>query len=335
MSQKSRLSIAFDAGHLELPTGNVVVLRAHADPVLKRFETVATVQSYKPEYDRLEQMGISVNSEIPTNADSAIVELTRSKGENLAMISLAYQMLPDGGALIVDGSKTDGIESILKTLRKYLPVDGVFSKSHGKTIWVTKSKDTPDEMRKWANAIEPRKNQDGFFTADGMFSADHIDPASQLLIEQITKPLAGMGADLGAGWGWLSRQALSAHEKISKMELIEAEKTALECAKRNIDDPRASFQWQDVTTLSGKSRFDFVLCNPPFHQSRKADPELGRKFIRKASEILNPKGTLYLVANKQLAYETVLDETFQSWEYMAQTAQYKTIRAERPKASRR
>ncbi|GHA57816.1 MFS transporter [Amylibacter ulvae] len=335
MSQNSRLSIAFDAGHLDLPDGNVVVLRAHSDPVLNRFDTIMAVQSFKPEYDRLEQMGISVSAEIPSDADSVIVELGRSKGENLAMISRAHQMLPDGGVLIVDGYKTDGIESILKLLRKIVPINGVFSKSHGKTIWLTKSGQTPDVMRNWASAIEPRKNRDGFFTADGMFSADHIDPASQLLIAQITKPLAGMGADLGAGWGWLSHQALSEHEKIKTMELIEAEKTAIDCAKRNIDDPRAIFEWQDVTKFSGKSRFDFVLCNPPFHQSRKADPELGRQFIRKAAEILNPKGTLYLVANKQLAYETVLDETFQSWEYMAQTSQYKTIRADRPKASRR
>ena len=42
----------------------------------------------------------------------------------------------------------------------------------------------------------------------GIFSADHIDPGSALLAEHLPKNLRGRVADLGAGWGFLSRAAL-------------------------------------------------------------------------------------------------------------------------------
>ena len=32
------------------------------------------------------------------------------------------------------------------------------------------------------------------------------------------------------------------------------------------------------------------VMNPPFHQTRKAEPDIGKSFIIQASELLTPKG---------------------------------------------
>jgi len=71
--------------------------------------------------------------------------------------------------------------------------------------------------------------------------------------------------------------------------------------------------------------------NPPFHQSRKAEPDLGAAFIHAASKSLRRSGSLYMVANRQLPYESALNADFGQWAEIATTPRYKIIHAKKPK----
>lgn len=334
MTRNERLSLPFDQGLIgAVGEDPVVAIRANPATIYEQFETLVCVQGFKPAYDALNQLGLPVVAELPPDQTAAlvIVELTRSKAETLANIAIGYSILKPGGTLIVDGSKTDGIESVLKAAKKLHPVEGALSKAHGKVFWLTKTQDTPPEFTDWARALTPATNAEGYFTAAGMFSPEASDAGSALLAQQIGGKLKGKGADLGAGWGWLARQALDGNAAITALALYEAETAALACARLNVTDPRAEFHWADVCGLSGPADHDFVVMNPPFHQSRKAEPELGRQFIHTAAKLLHPKGTLWMVANRQLAYEAALTAHFHTWEYLEQSPGFKCIRATRPK----
>ena len=63
-------------------------------------------------------------------------------------------------------------------------------------------------------------------------------------------------------------------------------------------------------TFKPETVVDAVVCNPPFHTARAADPGLGAGFIRAAAKMLHPGGTLWLVANRHLPYEQALREHF-------------------------
>ena len=333
MMRNERLSLPFDQGLIEaVGDAPVVAMRANPATVYEQFDTLVCVQGFKPVYDTLKQQGLPVVSELPQGqtASMVIVELTRSKAETLANIATGYGILEPGGTLVVDGMKTDGIESILNAVKKLLPVEGTLPKAHGKVFWLTKT-DTPPEFADWAKALTPARNAEGYFTAAGMFSPDAADAGSALLAGKMGDRLKGKGADLGAGWGWLARQALDSNAAITSLALYEAENTALACARRNITDPRAEFHWADVCSLTGPSDHDFVVMNPPFHQSRKAEPELGRQFIHTAAKLLHAKGSLWMVANRQLAYEAALTAHFHTWEYLEQSPGFKCVRATRPK----
>lgn len=333
MAQTSRLSKLFETLDGDLPQSSpVLVVRATDNPAYRRFDPadMLCLQSFKPAYTRLENTGITPIDQLPDTAGMAVVELTRSKPENLANIAKAFGVLSQGAMLFVDGAKTDGIDSVIKAIKKLAPVQGSYSKAHGKTVWMVKqSGENP--FHAWLALTDMARNTDGYWTVPGIFSADGIDPASAFLCQNITVPLKGKGADLGAGWGYLSQQALQSSPDIKEIDLIEAEKVSLECAQKNITDHRAVFHWQDVLALPEKAVYDFIVMNPPFHVSRKADPDLGRNFILKASKLLNPKGRLWMVANKQLAYEATLDACFNTWSYVEQSNQYKIIHARRPK----
>jgi 16S rRNA (guanine1207-N2)-methyltransferase len=71
--------------------------------------------------------------------------------------------------------------------------------------------------------------------------------------------------------------------------------------------------------------------NPPFHTDRKADPELGRRFIASAKRNLRLSGQLFLVANRHLPYEQILTDLFAIVQEGVGTGQFKTFVASKPR----
>jgi 16S rRNA (guanine1207-N2)-methyltransferase len=140
-------------------------------------------------------------------------------------------------------------------------------------------------------------------------------------------------ADLGAGWGFLSRAILE-REGVAELHLVEADHAALECAQRNITDPRARFHWADATAFKPDAAVDTVVTNPPFHVSRAADPSLGRAFIEAARRILTPRGELWLVANRHLPYEKALRDAFREVTETGEDPSFKVFHASHPLRSR-
>jgi 16S rRNA (guanine1207-N2)-methyltransferase len=78
-----------------------------------------------------------------------------------------------------------------------------------------------------------------------------------------------------------------------------------------------------------------VVCNPPFHSARAADPALGAAFIAAAARLLAPRGTLWLVANRHLPYERALDAQFAEVRPLGEEAGYKLVAAGRPRHAAR
>ena len=71
-----------------------------------------------------------------------------------------------------------------------------------------------------------------------------------------------------------------------------------------------------------------IVSNPPFHTQGRADrPDIGRRFIAVAAEALKPGGRLWLVANRHLPYEEVLNASFGSVRTVAQQDGFKIIEA--------
>jgi 16S rRNA (guanine1207-N2)-methyltransferase len=71
--------------------------------------------------------------------------------------------------------------------------------------------------------------------------------------------------------------------------------------------------------------------NPPFHEGKHADALIGLKFIATAAQALRTNGELWLVANRQLPYENLLNETFAHVEKIDENGAFKVIHATRPK----
>src|SRR5690606_13296513 len=88
------------------------------------------VQGLKPDFDSLQAAGWHVAPDAPAQAGLAIVFLPRAKAQGRDMLAQAAGLTT--GMLVVDGAKTDGIDSIYKDLRKRATVSAALSKAHGK-----------------------------------------------------------------------------------------------------------------------------------------------------------------------------------------------------------
>lgn len=324
--RSERITMALDSGALSIPeSGTILVLRPRFDDDLTDLpkDRLALVTGFRPDYDALRQQGYAVTASVEGQHSAALVCVPRARDLARALLADAAKVVVAGGTIYVDGQKTDGIEAIWRDLRDIgAEPSPAFSKAHGRIFSFAAGVD----LSAWA-----AKDQDaqGFITRPGVFSADGPDRASVLLADALPEKLPARIIDLGAGWGFLSQAALG-RQGAQEIHLVEAEAEALACAQRNITDPRAQFHWADALRFKPEIPVHAVICNPPFHTTREADPNLGMNFIRAAAQMLTTSGTLWLVANRHLPYDKVLTDTFKEVEDIGGDRAFRVIRAFRP-----
>jgi len=321
-----RLTLALSSGDLVLSdAGSLSVLLPTPESDLHALpqSRVQVVQGFRPYFDHFQNAGYDCVTDSDAACVAAVVCLPRAKAQARAMVHAACTR--SDGLVIVDGVKTDGIDSIYKDVRKRVSIRGQITKAHGRIFWFDAGE---DDFADWQ--APQGQLADGYHTAPGVFSADAIDPASKLLVGALPNRLGRHVVDLGAGWGYLAGEVLKGDAKIETLDLVEADHTALACAQANVTDSRARFHWSDALAWEALGPVDAVVMNPPFHTGRASDPALGRGFIATAARILAPAGVLWMVANRHLPYEAAMREQFGDVQDIAGDTRFKVLRAARP-----
>lgn len=332
------LFLPFSASNLRWPQGPVLFLRARDGWPLGEHATASQLvcaQSFRPFAEALERSGWEVRSEQVLEESSeryalVLVLPPRQRDEARALFARALDLVAPGGQIVACQSNNEGARSGESDLQQLAGLGGKLTKNHCRTYWTAPLDGSHDEAlrKRWAALDAERPILDGrFHSRPGVFAWDRIDPASALLVEQLPTTLAGRGADLGAGWGYLSAEVLARCPNVTTLDLYEAEARALALARRNLAGSAAQlgFRWQDVTAgIDG--RYDFIVSNPPFHTPAREDrPDIGRRFIAVAAEALRPGGQLFMVANRHLPYEQILNESFGKVHVAAERDGFKVI----------
>ena len=287
---------------------------------------------FKHQISIAQQIGLLMPSEINSSYDLVIVSVSKSKNESLAQIAIGYERTKPGGILIVEGSKTNGIDAIIQKLSNLHILEHLVAKAHGKIAVLKVLSKKVTSFCEWLNFDIPCKNEDGFYSMPGLFSHKRIDPASKFLSTLFDNKLKGDIIDLGAGWGFLSSKLISESLTLKSVTLVDHDQKAIECAKKNIKSPKAIFKWMDIKEIRQLgSKFDSVICNPPFHSTKGKNIDLGKDFIKAAHSVLNSTGSLLLVSNIQLPYENLINTLFKNFSIVAKNKYFKIILAKRPK----
>lgn len=257
--------------------------------------------------------------------DAIAVRAPAGVVERRFVLAHALRALAVEGRLTVFGPKDRGGLRLRKELEAFGCVVGESSKKHNR-ICVALRPEAPIGLQEAIDTGAARRATDDLWTQPGVFSWDRLDPGTALLLKTLPA-LSGAGADFGCGIGWLSRSVL-ASPKVTKLTLIDLDRRAIDAACRNIEDPRADFVWGDVRQIAPTlGALDFVVTNPPFHETGGEDRSLGQAFIRTAAASLRKGGDLWLVANRHLPYEAILAEHFAKVRLAGETNGYKVYEA--------
>ena len=324
MSQAGRaLAYAFESG--ALAPQRAFFLRAELGP----FRDIDAEQSFRTEYLRLKRASWSVVPRLEGGPyQLGHILLTKHKEENFANIARGWALLAPGGTLVCAGANTDGAASLEKHVAKAFGLEGSLPKLHCRVFWLKRSERRPPAY--WRDLASLRPVGDGTWVSQpGIFSWDRIDDGSALLGQCLPDDLSGPVADFGCGWGYLGREVLARSRGVTKIDLIDSEHRALEAARVNLADPRATFHWLDLAVETAPATYNAIVCNPPFHAGRAAEPALGQGIIAAAARALRPGGRLYLVANRGLPYEPLLKANFASFETLADNNKFRVSRAVR------
>jgi 16S rRNA (guanine1207-N2)-methyltransferase len=135
-----------------------------------------------------------------------------------------------------------------------------------------------------------------FISDNGVFSKNHIDFATDLLIRAIIKDKPkGNVLDLGCGYGAIG---------ITISKLMNLEVTMLDINRRALDLTNKNIELNKVKNINViesdgfdnvKDKFDVIVTNPPI----RAGKAVIYKMYEDAKEHLNNYGILYLVINKK------------------------------------
>lgn len=322
--------------------GPIAFLNARPAPELAPLkDRLHCQQDYKPQTDALVSGGFTVNETL-TGPYSLILHMpNRQREATLGEFAQAFSLLEDNGALLVSIHNDWGAKRYEKNLAEFAGEVGTLSKYHCRAFWARKTAALDTALQEeWLQHLALRKViDDRFWSRPGLFSWDEIDEGSRILMEHLPSQLSGRVADLGCSWGALSDFVMRKYEDITSLDAFEADRVAVECARRNLGliptRYRPKVHWTDLTHPegAGDKRYDVVVMNPPFHEGRNADPLLGAKFIAAAHKALKPGGTLYMVANRHLPYEHLLEEIFTDVQRLVQSSNFKVFVATRPGAA--
>ena len=337
------LLLPFSQGRLRWPEGPVAFLRARDGWPLReqaQGRDLQCEQSFAPFAQALQAAGWDVASQLGEDHAGryamVLVLPPRQREEARALFARALGLLAPGGVLVACQSNNEGARSGEGDLKLLAGLGGSLTKNHCRVYWSLPLGDQHDAalQGRWAALDAVRPILGGrFLSRPGVFAWDRTDPASALLAENLPTDLAGRAADLGAGYGYLTRELLERCPNITAVDLYEAEQRALSLAELNLSPPPRPvplrFLWRDVTA-GVEPGYDVIVSNPPFHTPAREDrPDIGQRFIFVAAQALRPRGRLYVVANRHLPYEQILNDSFGTVRVLAERDGFKLIEAVR------
>ncbi len=331
----SLLSYPFDKGQLATLDFNAKTLfwGGKYSQHIERFSNAECLQTLKTDAVSWSTHDIKVRSQlsIDTIYQNIFCVLPKQKEAARYMLAQSFHHLEDQGLLLAVAANDAGGKKIESWMKELGARPTSLSKSKCRIVWAHKD-GSVDKLKVdlFIQQGDPQIiniNNHKFMSQPGVFGWNKIDQGSKILVENLPVNLTGIGADFGCGYGYLSYKVLKKYSEITKLYALDVDYNALSCAKRNLTQyqDNVEYRWTDLTQTQDLKNLDWIVMNPPFHDGKKTQNDVGQNFIVHAAASLKKDGVLYMVANAHLPYEKSLNRLFSKTQKIYEEGGYKVF----------
>lgn len=144
-----------------------------------------------------------------------------------------------------------------------------------------------------------------FNSDNGVFSKDHLDFGSKLLIEIMIKNIDKNKSilDVGCGYGFIGISLAKILN--SKVVMVDINKRAVHLTNMNIKENKVNAQAFESNIYENvKEKFDVIVSNPPI----RAGKNIVLEILERAHEFLNINGELWFVIRKDQGAKSIAKE---------------------------
>ncbi len=144
-----------------------------------------------------------------------------------------------------------------------------------------------------------------FNSDNGVFSKDHLDFGSKLLIETMIKNIDKNKSilDVGCGYGFIGISLAKILN--SKVVMVDINKRAVHLTNMNIKENKVNAQAFESNIYENvKEKFDVIVSNPPI----RAGKNIVLEILERAHEFLNINGELWFVIKKDQGAKSIAKE---------------------------
>jgi 16S rRNA (guanine1207-N2)-methyltransferase len=271
--------------------------------------------------------------------DSALALLPKGRATWEQTILDAAALLRTGGALYMAGANRAGIKSAAKYIQGIFGhVDVLTYRGGCRVLRAVKADDISipnSDYYTWRTlSVQVEDETIEYATKPGLFAWTQLDGGTRLLIEALHEhPLHADDPvlDIGCGGGVLTLVA-ARQARRGQVIGVDVDCRAVKATRRTLahnEVPNAEARASDCAQAVADRTFGAVVTNPPFHQKQATAYVVAEQIIRDSARLLSPSGRLYLVANRFLKYEPLIEQAFGHAHLMRETPTFRVWYAEK------
>lgn len=255
--------------------------------------------------------------EFPANRyDQVVIFVPKSKELLNYILHTIASHLELGQSVFLVGEKKGGIERAAKQLQQYGKAIKLDSARHCQ-LWqmrlekLAQSKTLQDWLKTYTIQIDQQSLT--ICALPGVFSQDHLDVGTAVLLPYLQEVKSGKIADFGCGAGIISAYLakINANQHIFALDVDAFALRSTEFTFQKNDLNLAQLHLQPVTGfVDAPKDLDAIVSNPPFHQGIHTNYDASEELCQLAKKHLKSSGELWIVANRFLNYPPLIEQSF-------------------------
>ncbi len=253
----------------------------------------------------------------------AIIQIPKGRLLARRWLVRAFDALAANGNLYLVGSNHWGIQSIIKDAQALFGTGRIVAYKKGNRLahFIKKSGDDlkPDwthaagiETHTWVEfSITIGEHPYTIRSLPGIFSFDHLDEGTEMLLSTAQISPHAKVLDAGCGFGIIG--LFAAINGAETVHLVDNNLLAIAASQETLSlngIKNAQVFAGDLLNPVLPDHYDLILSNPPFHTGMAVDYQVAHALIEASFLALNPGGQLVIVANRFIRYDRLIKEIF-------------------------